>query len=223
MVGTCFSYVCKRTRQQEVIIIPAGGNSMVFLFNFSRVLVTTDIWARGIDVQTVGLVVNYDLPQTAAVYLHRIGRSGRFGRRGIAISFVGGNGVNDDIKHLSKIATTYCIEIGPAPANLADLSNFLNNKPPTSTNHKKDGIEKADERSETVKKSKSKIKKKKAGDSTEGKLDNQSEKASVEPKQKDAGISASKKRKLRLKKNKKKRQRLAAKKHMAENSMNESK
>ncbi|KAM7534501.1 hypothetical protein Aperf_G00000113221 [Anoplocephala perfoliata] len=91
----------------------------------SRVLVTTDIWARGIDVQTVGLVVNYDLPQTAAVYLHRIGRSGRFGRRGVAISFVSGDSGNEDIKHLETIAKTYSISIGPAPANLADLTKLL--------------------------------------------------------------------------------------------------
>ncbi|KAH9281953.1 ATP-dependent RNA helicase FAL1 [Echinococcus granulosus] len=88
----------------------------------SRVLVTTDIWARGIDVQTVGLVVNYDLPQTAAVYLHRIGRSGRFGRRGLAISFVAGG---DDAAHLDSIAKTYSITIAPTPANLADPTSLL--------------------------------------------------------------------------------------------------
>ncbi|KAL5106015.1 ATP-dependent RNA helicase fal1 [Taenia crassiceps] len=86
----------------------------------SRVLVTTDIWARGIDVQTVGLVVNYDLPQTAAVYLHRIGRSGRFGRRGLAISFVADG---NDVAHLNGIAKTYSITIAPTPPNLTDLTN----------------------------------------------------------------------------------------------------
>lgn len=84
-------------------------------------LVTTDIWARGIDVQTVGLVVNYDLPQTAAVYLHRIGRSGRFGRRGLAISFVASA---DDATHLNGIGKTYSIAIGPAPANLSELTRL---------------------------------------------------------------------------------------------------
>ncbi|KAL5961171.1 ATP-dependent RNA helicase FAL1 [Taenia solium] len=87
----------------------------------SRILVTTDIWARGIDVQTVGLVVNYDLPQTAPVYLHRIGRSGRFGRRGLAISFVAGG---NDAAHLNSIAKTYSITISPTPPNLADLTNL---------------------------------------------------------------------------------------------------
>lgn len=54
----------------------------------SRVLIVTDIWSRGIDVQQVSLVINYDLPINRENYLHRIGRSGRFGRKGVAINFV---------------------------------------------------------------------------------------------------------------------------------------
>ena len=48
----------------------------------SRVLITTDLLARGIDIQQVSLVINYDLPQSKEKYIHRIGRSGRFGRKG---------------------------------------------------------------------------------------------------------------------------------------------
>lgn len=112
---------------------------MKYVIICSRVLITTDIWARGIDVQTVGLVVNYDLPQTAAVYLHRIGRSGRFGRRGVAISFVGGYGEKEDIRHLETIAETYSISIGPAPANLADLTNLFVAPNPASPAKPKEG------------------------------------------------------------------------------------
>ncbi len=54
----------------------------------SRVLITTDLLARGIDVQQVSLVINYDLPSNRENYIHRIGRSGRFGRKGVAINFV---------------------------------------------------------------------------------------------------------------------------------------
>lgn len=54
----------------------------------SRVLVTTDLVARGIDVQHVNIVINYDVPTSKESYLHRIGRSGRYGRKGIAINFV---------------------------------------------------------------------------------------------------------------------------------------
>jgi len=52
------------------------------------VLITTDLLARGIDVQQVGLVINYELPNQKENYIHRIGRAGRFGRKGTAINFV---------------------------------------------------------------------------------------------------------------------------------------
>lgn len=54
----------------------------------SRILVATNIISRGIDVQNVSLVVNYDMPKNPETYLHRIGRSGRFGRKGVAINFI---------------------------------------------------------------------------------------------------------------------------------------
>lgn len=63
----------------------------------SRVLITTDVWARGLDVQQVSLVINYDLPSNRENYIHRIGRSGRFGRKGVAINFV----TTEDIKIVS--------------------------------------------------------------------------------------------------------------------------
>ncbi|GAV99095.1 DEAD-domain-containing protein [Lentinula edodes] len=66
----------------------------------SRVLITTDVWARGIDVQQVSLVINYDLPANRENYIHRIGRSGRFGRKGVAINFV----TVDDVRILRDIA-----------------------------------------------------------------------------------------------------------------------
>merc|ERR1719389_1109462 len=54
----------------------------------TRVLIATDLLARGIDVQQVSLVLNFDLPTQVDSYLHRIGHSGRFGRKGVAINFV---------------------------------------------------------------------------------------------------------------------------------------
>merc|ERR1712048_897503 len=54
----------------------------------SRLLVSTDLLARGIDVYQVGLVINFDLPTKKENYIHRIGRSGRFGRRGTAINLI---------------------------------------------------------------------------------------------------------------------------------------
>jgi len=83
----------------------------------SRVLITTDIWARGIDVQQVSLVINYDLPNNRQLYIHRIGRSGRFGRKGVAINFV----KSDDIGILRDIEQFYSTQIDEMPMNVADL------------------------------------------------------------------------------------------------------
>ena len=54
----------------------------------TRVLITTDLLARGIDIQQVHLVINYDLPPKKENYIHRIGRSGRFGRKGTLIIYI---------------------------------------------------------------------------------------------------------------------------------------
>lgn len=83
----------------------------------SRVLISTDVWARGIDVQQVSLVINYDLPNSRELYIHRIGRSGRFGRKGVAINFV----KNDDIRILRDIEQYYSTQIDEMPMNVADL------------------------------------------------------------------------------------------------------
>ncbi|GAB2225929.1 hypothetical protein Droror1_Dr00021706 [Drosera rotundifolia] len=83
----------------------------------TRVLITTDVMARGIDVQQVSLVINYDLPNNRELYIHRIGRSGRFGRKGVAINFV----KSDDIKILRDIEQYYSTQIDEMPMNVADL------------------------------------------------------------------------------------------------------
>jgi len=83
----------------------------------SRVLITTDLLARGIDVQQVSLVINYDLPRNLENYIHRIGRSGRFGRKGVAINFV----CADDTKRLRELEQFYNTQIEEMPANVADL------------------------------------------------------------------------------------------------------
>ncbi|XP_037089873.1 eukaryotic initiation factor 4A-I-like [Pollicipes pollicipes] len=83
----------------------------------SRVLITTDLLARGIDVQQVSLVINYDLPTNRENYIHRIGRSGRFGRKGVAINFV----TEADSRALKDIEDFYHTEIEEMPNNVADL------------------------------------------------------------------------------------------------------
>jgi len=83
----------------------------------SRVLITTDLLARGIDVQQVSLVINYDLPANRENYIHRIGRGGRFGRKGVAINFV----TSDDNRTLHDIEQFYNTTIEEMPMNVADL------------------------------------------------------------------------------------------------------
>jgi len=83
----------------------------------SRVLITTDLLARGIDVQQVSLVINYDLPRNLENYIHRIGRSGRFGRKGVAINFV----VSDDVRTLRELEQFYNTQIEEMPDHIADL------------------------------------------------------------------------------------------------------
>lgn len=83
----------------------------------SRVLITTDVWGRGLDVQQVSLVIDYDLPQSRELYIHRIGRSGRFGRKGVAINFV----TNEDVRILRDIEQYYSTQIDEMPMNVAEL------------------------------------------------------------------------------------------------------
>lgn len=83
----------------------------------SRVLITTDLLARGIDVHQVSLVVNIDLPRDPETYLHRIGRSGRFGRKGIAINFV----TDRDVEQMRRIEQHYDMQVQELPANINDL------------------------------------------------------------------------------------------------------
>ena len=83
-----------------------------------RVLIATDIISRGIDVQQVSIVINYDIPKYNDTYIHRIGRSGRYGRKGLAINFV----VYEDIKRLKEIQDYYETQIEEMPQ---DISEFI--------------------------------------------------------------------------------------------------
>ena len=88
-----------------------------FRLGNSRVLIATDIIARGIDVQQVEVVINYDIPKYVETYIHRIGRSGRFGRKGIAINLV----TEEEFEKLTKIQNHYRTEITPLPENIKSL------------------------------------------------------------------------------------------------------
>jgi len=83
----------------------------------SRILISTDLLARGIDVHQVGLVINFELPPKKENYIHRIGRSGRFGRRGIAINLISVH----EASYLIEIQEFYHTHIAQLPTDLAEI------------------------------------------------------------------------------------------------------
>ena len=82
----------------------------------SRVLISSNVTARGIDIQQVSTVINFDIPKCIHTYLHRIGRSGRWGRKGLGINFI----TKRDIKKLREIETYYNTSITELPASLVN-------------------------------------------------------------------------------------------------------
>ena len=82
-----------------------------------RVLISTDLLSRGIDVQQISLVVNYDIPFEKETYVHRIGRSGRYGRKGVAINLVN----KKDFQRFKTIQETYETTIDELPEDIANL------------------------------------------------------------------------------------------------------
>jgi translation initiation factor 4A len=78
-----------------------------------RVLISSNVTARGIDIQQVSFVINFDLPRDIHKYLHRIGRSGRWGRKGTSINFL----TRRDIVKIKEIETYYCTQIEELPAD----------------------------------------------------------------------------------------------------------
>ena len=93
------------------------------LLNFkngqTRILLSTDLLSRGIDVQQLNLVINFDLPKSKETYVHRIGRSGRYGRKGVAINFI----TNRELGYLNELEEHYNIKIDDLPQNVGEIFN----------------------------------------------------------------------------------------------------
>jgi translation initiation factor 4A len=81
----------------------------------TRILISSNVTARGIDIQQVSIVVNFDLPKCVHTYLHRIGRSGRWGRKGVGINFI----TRRDIQKIKEIETHYACEIREMPSDIS--------------------------------------------------------------------------------------------------------
>ncbi|ESX02250.1 ATP-dependent RNA helicase SUB2 [Ogataea parapolymorpha DL-1] len=88
-----------------------------------RICVSTDVFGRGIDIERINLAINYDLPSEADQYLHRVGRAGRFGTKGLSVSFVSNE---QDQEILNKIQERFDVKIQEFPAEGVDPSTYMN-------------------------------------------------------------------------------------------------
>lgn len=87
-----------------------------------RILVSTDLFGRGIDIEKINVVINYDMPADSDSYLHRVGRAGRFGTKGLAITFCS---EEEDTKTLESIQSRFEVQINNCPETI-DPSSYLN-------------------------------------------------------------------------------------------------
>jgi ATP-dependent RNA helicase UAP56/SUB2 len=87
----------------------------------ARIMVATNLLGRGIDVERVNVVINYDMSESADTYLHRVGRAGRFGTKGLAISFVSGE---EDAKILNDVQARFTVNIPDLPDEI-DTSSYM--------------------------------------------------------------------------------------------------
>jgi len=88
----------------------------------TRILVSTDLFGRGVDFERVNIVFNYDMPEKADTYLHRVGRSGRFGTKGLAITFVSST---DDTDILTQVQARFEVKIPVLPDHI-DTATYMN-------------------------------------------------------------------------------------------------
>lgn len=87
-----------------------------------RIMVATDLFGRGIDIERVNIVINYDMPDSSDSYLHRVGRAGRFGTKGLAITFVASQ---EDTNVLNDVQTRFEVHIAELPSAI-DPSQYIN-------------------------------------------------------------------------------------------------
>merc|ERR1712066_921088 len=87
-----------------------------------RIMVCTDLFGRGIDIERVNIVINYDMSEDGDTYLHRVGRAGRFGTKGLALTFVC---TDEDLEVLKKVQERFEVNIDTMP-NQIDTTTYLN-------------------------------------------------------------------------------------------------
>lgn len=87
-----------------------------------RICVATDVFGRGIDIERINVAINYDLPADADSYLHRVGRAGRFGTKGLSISFVSSE---QDQEVLKAIEKRFEVALPEFPTEGIDASTYM--------------------------------------------------------------------------------------------------
>jgi len=88
-----------------------------FKENKSKVLIATDLFARGIDIGKVNVVINYDMPENSDQYLHRVGRAGRFGTKGLTITFVNPE-IEKERQVLEEVQKRFEVKIETLPQSI---------------------------------------------------------------------------------------------------------
>ena len=86
-----------------------------------RILISTNLFGRGVDFERVNVVINYDMPEDEDTYLHRVGRAGRFGTKGLAISFVSST---EDKDVLEKVRSKFLVPLPELPDTI-DSSTYM--------------------------------------------------------------------------------------------------
>lgn len=136
-IGQCIIYMNSKNKINEIYDRLIGDNFPVgyitgdrtveernqvmhdFRSGTLRILLSSDLLARGIDIQQLSLVINFDLPREKETYIHRIGRSGRYGRKGVSINLI-----NDrEVEYLKSIEEFYDTQISEMPQNIVDYLN----------------------------------------------------------------------------------------------------
>ena len=113
-----FTHKCNLTLKHFVSL---SLDNLVSFSRFQRILVATNLFGRGMDIERVNIVFNYDMPEDTDTYLHRVARAGRFGTKGLAITFVSDE---TDAKVLNEVQDRFEVDITELPEEI-DLSTYI--------------------------------------------------------------------------------------------------
>jgi superfamily II DNA/RNA helicase len=117
LVELAFPSLCIHSRMKQEERIEIYSDFKKFK---GRILVSTDLFGRGVDIERVNVVVNYDMPKSSDQYLHRVGRAGRFGTKGLSVSFIASE---EDTEVLESVQARFEVKIAPMP-NVIDASTY---------------------------------------------------------------------------------------------------